>query len=74
MPPRRFLEDLGRAIREKRKRDGLTQTQAAALCGVGVRFLSEVERGKATVTLDKLLLVVNGMGMELSFGMKGVPR
>jgi transcriptional regulator with XRE-family HTH domain len=59
-------EDLGKAIREQRKHNGLTLVEAAGLTNVGVRFLSELENGKPTVRLDKLLLVVNGLGLRLS--------
>ena len=57
--------DLGKAIRMKRKADNLTLTDVAGLTSVGVRFLSELENGKPTVRLDKLLRVVNALGLEL---------
>ena len=63
--------DLGKAIRECRKRDGLTMVEAAGLVNVGVRFLSELENGKPTVRLDKLLQVVHGLGLELSLTSPG---
>lgn len=46
---------LGRAIRAKRRADGLRQEDAAALGGVGTRFLSELENGKETVERGKVL-------------------
>lgn len=58
--------DLGRAVRARRKRDGLTQAEAAGLTNVGVRFLSELENGKPSVRFDKLLQVTLGLGLELS--------
>ncbi len=57
--------DLGKAIRTKRKADNLTLADVAGLTSVGVRFLSELENGKPTVRLDKLLRVVNALGLEL---------
>ena len=57
--------DLGTAIRTKRKSDGLTLTEAAGLINVGVRFLSELENGKPTVRLDKLMLVLSAFGLQL---------
>jgi len=57
--------DLGKAIRTKRKSDNLALTDVAGLTSVGVRFLSELENGKPTVRLDKLLRVVNALGLEL---------
>jgi len=43
--------DLGKIIRQRRKAAKLTQQKAAALAGIGVRFLSELERGKPTAQI-----------------------
>lgn len=56
---------LGLAIRARRKRDGLTLAEVAGLTNVGIRFLSELENGKPTVRLDKLLRVVAALGLQL---------
>ncbi len=58
-------EDLGSAIRDRRKSDGLTLAETAGLTNVGVRFLSELENGKPTVRLDKLLHVLSALGLQL---------
>ena len=58
-------EDLGTAIRSQRKAGGLTLTETAGLTNVGVRFLSELENGKPTVRLDKLLHVLGALGLQL---------
>lgn len=44
---------------------GLTQLNAAGLCGVGERFLSELERGKPTAQLGKTLQVMQRLGIRL---------
>jgi len=59
-------EDLGKAIRSQRKSDGLTLTETSGLTNVGVRFLSELENGKPTVRLDKLLRVLSSFGLQLN--------
>jgi HTH-type transcriptional regulator / antitoxin HipB len=58
--------DLGLAIRARRKADGLTLVDMAGLTNVGVRFLSELENGKPTVRLDKVLQVVQALGLGLA--------
>ena len=58
-------KSLGTAIREHRKSMGLSQLDAAGLCGVGERFLSELERGKATAELGKALQVLNRLGLRI---------
>lgn len=65
-------KDLGRAVRAKRKADRLTQAKAAALCGVGVRFLSDLENGKSTVELGKVLHVLAGLGLMVDVRPKGI--
>ncbi len=56
---------LGRAIRQHRKLMGLTQRDAAGLCGVGERFLSELERGKESASLGKVFQVIKRLGLRL---------
>ncbi len=64
------INDIGNAVRKKRKEAGLTLADASALCGVGYRFLSELENGKPTLQLGKTLEVIAGLGLELRIGSK----
>lgn len=57
--------DIGAAIRKMRREDGLTLADAAALCGVGYRFMSDLENGKATVQLGKVLQVLTALGLDV---------
>jgi y4mF family transcriptional regulator len=66
----RSTKDLGTAIRAARKAMGLPQAQAALLCGVGIRYLSDLENGKATARLGEALKVVAGLGLVLTIGTK----
>jgi transcriptional regulator with XRE-family HTH domain len=43
----------------------LTQTELAGLAGTGLRFVSELERGKPNVALDKLTAVLAVLGLRL---------
>ncbi|TSK07817.1 MAG: helix-turn-helix transcriptional regulator [Geobacter sp.] len=56
---------LGTRIREARKEKNLTLRQLAEFCNVGIRFLSELENGKETVELGKVLLVLKRLNIEL---------
>jgi y4mF family transcriptional regulator len=58
-------EELGKAIRSSRKKIGLTQKKLASLAGVGARFLSELERGKATAQVGKTLMIMSLLGLEM---------
>ena len=58
------LLSIGTAVRQARRSHGLTQTQLAGLAGTGLRFISELERGKPTVALDKTLAVLAVLGLH----------
>jgi y4mF family transcriptional regulator len=66
--------DIGRAIRKKRKDDGLTLADAAALCGVGYRFMSDLENRKSTAQLGKVLQVLNALGLDVFVELKKWPN
>jgi len=59
------IEEIGTAVRQARLAQGLRQDQLAAAAGVGLRFLVELERGKPTVRLDKVLAVLSALGCRL---------
>ena len=58
-------EELGRIIRAARREQGLRQDQLAGAAGVGVRFLSELERGKETARVGKALAVLDALGCKV---------
>lgn len=60
--------DIGLAVRTARRAHGLTQTELAGLAGTGLRFISELERGKATVSLDKTIGVMAALGLRITIG------
>jgi HTH-type transcriptional regulator / antitoxin HipB len=57
-------DELGRAIRAARRSQRLTLEQVAFAAGTGVRFVSELERGKASAELGKTLRVMEVIGMR----------
>ena len=57
--------DLGTVIRERRKQLALTQLDLAGLSNSGNRFIVEVENGKPSVRLQKVLDLVDLLGLEL---------
>lgn len=58
-------EDIGRIVAQNRKQQGLTQPQLAAISGVGVRFIVDLEKGKATIQTAKMLRVLHTLGIHL---------
>jgi transcriptional regulator with XRE-family HTH domain len=59
------LEALGRIIRAKRKASALRIDDAAALCGVSVDLLSRLENGKSGVSTERVLRVMEGLGLAM---------
>jgi len=66
--------DIGTVVRKKRKEDGLTLADAAALCGVGYRFLSDLENGKETVQVGKVLKVLTALGLDMTIEARKWPN
>ncbi len=62
------LKAIGAILRTKRKQMNLTQSDAAGLCNVGTRFISELENGKPTMHFDKALKVLKRFGF--TFGIR----
>jgi transcriptional regulator with XRE-family HTH domain len=67
------VADLGAAVRARRREQSLRIDDAAALLGVSVDLLSRLENSKGSVRLDKLLLVLDGLGLALVLAPKEHP-
>lgn len=63
------VSHLGNLVRQKRKAANLTQFELSALSFVGTRFVSELENGKSTLELGKVLQVLSALGLELSLSL-----
>jgi y4mF family transcriptional regulator len=57
--------ELGAAVREQRKRLDLKQLDVAGLGNTGNRFIVDLENGKPTVQLQKVLDVMDLLGLEV---------
>ncbi|MBD3894650.1 helix-turn-helix transcriptional regulator [Halomonas sp. ML-15] len=72
--PIRHSEDLGKLVRQLRAEQGLLQIDLAGLAGTGNRFIVDLERGKPTLQLQKVLDVLDLMGLEVVVRRKGDNR
>jgi y4mF family transcriptional regulator len=52
-------------VKKQRKIHGLTQMKLAQKAGVGLRFIRELEQGKATLRIDKVNQVLQLFGKTL---------
>ena len=57
--------EIGQLIKSERKRQGVTQMQLAGIAGTGIRFISDLENGKGTIQVQKLLKVLQTLGLGL---------
>ena len=60
-----YIINISSQIKKLRKNQGLTQIEFAKRAGVGLRFLRELESGKITVRMDKLMQVLDFPGYHL---------
>lgn len=61
----RLPKYLGKAIRDTRKNKKMTQGDLAAITGTSTKFISDVEGGKETVQIDKVLDLIRALGLYL---------
>jgi y4mF family transcriptional regulator len=57
---------LGTLIQRTRKAQGLRQDELAGVANVGTRFIVDLEAGKPTVQLGKVLQVLAALGCQVS--------
>jgi y4mF family transcriptional regulator len=60
------LGPVSKFVRSRRAKLGYTQEELAQRVGVGLRFIRELETGKATLRMDKVNQVLNYFGAELA--------
>lgn len=56
---------LGPLVRQRRKSQALRIDDAASLLGVSVDLMSRLENGQGSVRLDKVMAVLDGLGLTL---------
>ena len=64
-------KELGGLIRSFRKSNNFTLERVTGLTNVSMRFLSELERGKETAELGKVLLLLNRLGLDVIIQPRG---
>jgi HTH-type transcriptional regulator/antitoxin HipB len=59
-------QEIGQLIRDARTKLGVTQRNLAMTSGTGLRFIIELEQGKPTCQLEKVLTVLKTLGLKLT--------
>lgn len=60
------VKEIGFLVRSRRESLGLTQAETAQMCNVGTRFFSELENGKPTLQIDKVLNCLSLLGINVN--------
>jgi y4mF family transcriptional regulator len=58
-------QEIGKVIRETRKRLSVTQKDLALTSGTGLRFVIDLEKGKETCQIGKALTILHTLGIRL---------
>ncbi len=61
----RLVKYLGEAIQDTRKKKMMRQSDLADITGTSVKFISDVERGKDTIQMDKAFALLRALGLKL---------
>lgn len=64
-------QELGTSIQSLRKQLKLTQKELAMTCGTGLRFIVDLERGKPTCQVGKILDVLHALGIAVEIVLPG---
>lgn len=67
-------QDIGRLVRETRKGLGVTQKELALTSGTGLRFIIELEKGKETAEIGKVLTILQTLGIQFTLTPPAAPK
>ena len=65
------MKSLGDAVRKRRRELGYTQAFLAEYAGISASFLSELENGKETIQIGKMMEVTSLLGMDICLRRRG---
>ncbi len=63
-------QEIGKAIKERRKKLGVNQQTLADLAGVAVNTVVAIERGEGNPQLATLLTILDTLGLQLDINTK----
>ena len=62
--------DIAKLVRDTRKQQGMTQELLAGASGTGIRLIVDIEKGKKTCEIGKVLHILNMLGLQLYISTK----
>ena len=70
----RSIAEIGTLVRSSRKEQNLRQDELAGVAGVGLRFIVDLEAGKPTAQIGKVLQVLQTLGCSVNILAPGERR
>jgi HTH-type transcriptional regulator / antitoxin HipB len=64
-------KNIGEAVKSTRKSMGVTQKDLALTSGTGLRFIIDLEKGKPTCQIGKVLAVLQTLGITITLTSPG---
>ena len=64
-------KQIGEAVRQARRQLGVTQRGLALTSGTGLRFIIDLEKGKPTSQIGKVLTVLHTLGIKIELIVPG---
>ena len=64
-------EQFGLRVKQARKNQGLTQEKLAELIGVSAHFIYEIEKGRKSMSIKKLNILTDVLGVSLDYLVHG---
>ena len=64
--------DIGKRLREQREHLQITREKLCEMIDVSPQYLSQVERGAKGLSIEKLLVVCDGLGLSTDYVLRGV--
>ena len=59
-------KDIGLLVKATRKSLKITQKDLAMTCGTGLRFIIDLEKGKSTCQIGKVLTALQTLGIKIN--------
>ena len=63
--------EFGQVIRRRRKELGYTQEAIAAMSNCSPRLIGEIERGRTTVGIQRVLDLATNLGIDITITVRG---
>jgi y4mF family transcriptional regulator len=67
-------EKVGEFVKTARRQMGVTQRSLALTSGTGLRFIIDLEKGKPTCQLGKVLAVMNTLGIDAALKLPAIEK